>query len=162
MDLALLFSEITNDPASVGYGPHNAAGWDEKIAELLNAKTIDSYRVVPSRELLEWSASNSRFAKLLAGQESSVPAAIRSICRAAELLITRTDTSLDLAKPSISGMVAALENGGILDAGDVLSLKQVSAGKISRCQEIHRSSGHADWRSMIASAADVANAMGRK
>lgn len=133
MDLTILRNELATDPLGRGYAGMNEA---EKIASL-NAVNRTRLRPLDSRELLAWSGAGGRYDKIASAcVNTGLPGTVRSIARAAERLICREDTSLDLNDAGRVAMVDALVATRILDAGDKASLVAMATQAVSRAAEL--------------------------
>jgi len=105
-----------------------AAPWGEgnnqAVADLLNEPAEAVFQPVASRVLLSFAAATGIFAQIIQGR-TNPNAAIASICEAAYIMVSREDTTLDLADPDHLAMVHALATGLVItgdasaaDAGD--------------------------------------------
>ena len=99
-------------------------GNNQGIADLLNAPSVAAFVPVASRSLLSFAAATGIFAQITQGR-TNPNAAIAAICEAAYIMVSREDTSLDLADPDHLAMVHALATGLVItgdaaaaDAGD--------------------------------------------
>ena len=139
-----LNSELNTDPGNLGYASLIASQNDAGLAGLLNAKTLDGIRNLPSTELLAWSAGNGRMVKIALAAGMTLPPAndstyanmvgLKSVAMAASAMINRDNTSLDLALTDRKQMVAVLVSAGVLSQADSDSLYALAAIKISRAE----------------------------
>lgn len=136
MNLATLKSELEDDPQSLGY-----TGDDVADAELLNTKSRAGYTPLGSRALLAWGAANGRLSKIndAANRVSpydALPASARSVAMAADRMLSRSDTELDLSNAAHVALVDALVASQVLTAGDKTELLTMAATSISRADEL--------------------------
>ena len=110
---------------------------DSQIAsDQMNAENVD--RLVPllSTGLLAWSAGSSagdrpRILKIKEGAASHASESVQAIATAADIMIQRENTVLDLNLPDRAAMVDALVSGGVLSAADSTSLYELATETIS-------------------------------
>lgn len=110
---------------------------DAAAAAAINAATVDVVGEVPSTELLAWAAGGGRLARMEAaasGQFSAATTAaiaaepaltsdgVRSMARAAVLLIERDGTVLDMSKADRVALVDALALAEVLTGAEKASL----------------------------------------
>jgi hypothetical protein len=137
MNLAALKTELTSDPLQIGY----AAMGDVAAAESLNALSRPGRKPLGSRTLLSWGAANSRLAKVAdaaakTGDFAGINSAFRSVAMAADLLLKRADTELDLSLATHQQLVGALVAAGVLTESDSDELYALAATQISRAVEL--------------------------
>lgn len=133
-DLAKVRTEVTTDPASLGY----AGMSDQQAADAMNATTQTKTVIIPSNELLAWAAGASagqspRLKKIRTAfnHESEQIAAIAEV---ADLMIRRDSTALDLSRPDRQQMVGALQAAGVLSPEDVAALYAMAQQPASRAE----------------------------
>lgn len=136
MNLATLKSELEDDPQSLG-----CTGDDVADAALLNAANRTTYQALGSRALLAWGAAGARLSKIndAANRVSpfdAIPAAARSVAMAADRMLSRSDTELDLANPAHVALVNALVASGVLTANDKTELLAMATVLRSRAEEL--------------------------
>lgn len=136
MNLATLKAELEDDPVGIGY-----TGNDIIDAELMNHAIRSGYKPLGSRALLAWGAANGRLSKIndAANRVSvfdAINPAIRSVAMAADRMLSRPDTELDLSNAAHVGLVDALVAGGVLTAGDKTELLAMAATTIGRGEEL--------------------------
>lgn len=136
MNLVTLQSELENDPQSLGY-----TGDDVADAALLNATNRTTYQALGSRALLAWGAAGARLSKIndAANRVSpfdSLPASARSVAMAADRMLSRADTELDLANAGHVALVDALVASQVLTANDKAELLAMATVARSRADEL--------------------------
>jgi len=109
-------------------------------ADELNAANRTRTVPITSAELLAWSAGRSsgdrpRIVKIREAANHS-DEGVRALAIAADLMITRDTTSLDLSLSDRQLMLAGLVAGGVLSAADKSSLESISVRAISRAEEL--------------------------
>lgn len=148
MNLATLKAELDDDPLGVGYAAMlreqdeaTLVPDDEEIAESLNAKTRNGYKPLGSLALLAWGAANGRLAKIndaatKSGDYTAIGTAPRSVAMAADRMLARADTELDLANPHHAALVQALVLAKVLTTEDKVELMAMASTRISRGEEL--------------------------
>ena len=137
IDTSALAAELSaGHPVTGPYSPDDATAAAE-----LNAQNIDQVDLLPSGDVLQWAAQASpadtpRLLKIQTAAESSPSDDIKAIAQAADIMIQRPDTRLDLTDPEIAGMISALEAGAVLSAADVASLTLLATVLVSRATEL--------------------------
>lgn len=160
-----LSSELNTDPAKLGYAALITTQDDTGIAGLMNAKTINGIRNLPSTELLAWAAGNGRMVKITLAATMTLPVTtdatyanmvgLKSVSMAASAMINRDNTSLDLNLADRQQMFGVLVSTGILSQADSDSLYALAAIKISRAEWL--------WGvGTVANPVDVAWSFGRR
>jgi hypothetical protein len=140
MSLQLLRQEIQTDPESLGYSGKTA----EQISAILSARNRPALLPVSSANLLAWAAAEGRLARISdAAADGNLPAALRSIAKAASLMLERDGTTLDLSLPDRMNLVNGLVQATILTAADKTSLVELATVNISRLQELALPDYHA-------------------
>lgn len=137
--MGTLTDEIMNDPEGVGYQPHVDAGDHAAVAALLNEPRYQTTgaREITSRELLVWGGGEGRLARLRAAVgNDQLPDTIRSMADAALRMLQREDTTLDMSRPEIVGMIDALVQASVLTDADRTSLQTLSTREISRAEQL--------------------------
>lgn len=109
-------------------------------ADQINATNRTRIEPVSSAELLAWAAKNSdsdrpRIIKIQEGK-SNANEICAALCFAAEQMIMRDNTSLDLSLPDRVEMLEGLILFGILSAADKTDLEGLSQVSISRSDEL--------------------------
>ena len=134
-------------------GTHSTTGSpfdsDSQIAsDQMNAANVD--RLVPllSTELLAWSAGSSagdrpRIIKIQEAAAGHTSESVQAIAIAADILIQRENTVLDLNLPDRAAMVDALVSGEVLSAADSTSLYGLATETISYAEFSNLSFIHA-------------------
>ena len=120
-------------------GPYSSD--DATAADQLNAQNIDQIDPLPSGDVLQWAAQSStgdtpRLLKIETAATSSASDDVKAIAQAADIMIKRSDTRLDLTDPEISAMISALEAGFVLSTADVTALTTLATVDISRAAEL--------------------------
>lgn len=137
IDTSALASELsTGHPVTGQYSSNN-----QTAAAELNAQNIDQVDPLPSGDVLQWAAQASpadtpRLLKIQTAADSSPSDDIKAIAQAADIMIQRPDTRLDLTDPEIAAMISALEAGAVLSAADVASLTLLATVLVSRATEL--------------------------
>lgn len=124
--------EIDGDPLSLGYSGMS----DSAVALSLNQEVRNKLQPIGSAELLAWSAGNARLQKIKTSAESGVDDTIKSIAHAAYLMITRSDTMLDLNLADRVALLDALVSYDVLTVEDKTSLESLATVAISRGEEL--------------------------
>lgn len=133
MDTDRLIQEIKTDPLNRGYATMD----DAALWESFSTKDRPKFRILNSRQLLEWSAENGRYMKLEnAAANVALGDELRSVVKAAIKLLDRPDTELDLSLPSHVNLMGALVLAGVFSSDDQASLQQLATLNISRAEEI--------------------------
>lgn len=114
---------------------------DQTAADQLNATNISDIKPLPSGDVLQWAAQASaggtpRILKIQTAAESSPSDDLKAIAQAADIMIQRPDTRLDMTDPEIAAMIAALEAGSVLSTSDVTALTALATVDISRAAEL--------------------------
>jgi len=133
MDIQKLAARLAVNHPTTGL-PFDA---DSQIAsDQMNAANVD--RLVPllSTGLLAWSAGSSagdrpRILKIKEGAAIHASESVQAIAIAADIMIQRETTVLDLNLPDRAAMVDALVAGGVLSAADSTSLYGLATETIS-------------------------------
>lgn len=121
-------------------GTHPVSGaWDADpvaCAAQFNEEDIDKINPLSSTELLAWSAGKSagdrpRIIKIREAAAVHVNEDVKAIAIAADLMISRDNTVLDLNLADRAAMVADLVAGSVLSAADSTSLYALATTKIS-------------------------------
>ena len=131
-DIALLKSEIENDPLGRNY----SAMSDEQVALSLNSKDRSKTVHISSAELLAWSAGDGRLASIKSAIDGGVDNTAKSLAEAAYMMISRDGTYLDLSLPDRAAMLDGLVAYGILSADDKADLVSKSTVSCSRAEEL--------------------------
>ena len=98
--------------------PANAARSHAEVLAWLR-ETVQVRQPLNSRQLLRWGGAGGRLAKLEdAAADRELPREVRSIARAAVLVVSREDTQLELDDPSHEALVDGLVAAGVLSADD--------------------------------------------
>jgi len=132
MRIQAIKTELDTDPLGLAYGELD----DTAVAVSLNEKTRSKLEPISSAELLAWSANNARLQKIKTAAESGADDTIKSVARAAYLMITRDDTTLDLNLADRVALLDALVSYSVLTAEDKTSLESLATVAISRGEEI--------------------------
>ena len=139
MDYEALKNELINDPQSRGYAQMS----DADAAADLNTARIEATRPIASDELLAFAGANGRAEKIMRAAEqgkkpdgTDLSAGVQSVAIAADRMIRRDGTSLDMSRADHVGLVDALVNDGVLDAADKTALQSLAATHISRAQQL--------------------------
>lgn len=141
-----LFDEITNDPASLGYGGKEAS----EIASLLNDKTITQRRLQEKYVVNNFIAAHNLNVKMHGvtllppdpnGVDKPIPEASGLTVRLAALagldwLKTNTGPHVDPAHPNINGLVGLMQGAGVFTADEVTAFWQLFEVSISRAEEL--------------------------
>jgi hypothetical protein len=126
-----LSTEISTDPAGLGYAAFvSASNWG-KIAEILTTPSLSYTKTiakVPIASVLIWAASGP-LDELYVGVSNTNPQ-IRSICRACIAIFSSPSTQyLDLGDTRLTTMLGNLVAAGVLTSADqttCLALTQIS------------------------------------
>lgn len=114
---------------------------NQTAADQLNAANIGDIKPLPSGDVLQWAAQSSpgdtpRLLKIETAATSSPSDDVKAIAQAADIMIQRSDTRLDLTDPEIAAMISALEAGTVLSADDVAALTELATVEISRAAQL--------------------------
>lgn len=134
MNTNTLRHELIKDPASIGYGILSDAVAAAAINSTTNGRT--RLEAISSSELLAWAAAEGRLDRISDAAANHSMAAIRSVAKAAELLIARDGTTLDLSLKTREAMVDALVDAGVLTSDEKKSLVAHATKPISRAEEL--------------------------
>lgn len=110
-------------------------------ADQINATNRTKTERIGSAELLSWSAKSStsdrpRIIKIQEGKSNANETCV-ALCFAAEQMIMRDNTGLDLSLSDRVQMLDSLVSFGILSAADKTDLEQLSQTSISRSDELN-------------------------
>lgn len=116
MDHSALRAFIDSESANDGRTDAEVLAWLNETESVVGA--------VGSRTLLRWGAGSARLDRLhnAASDTNNHTGAVRAIARAAELVVSRPDTELDMADAEQVGMVDALVSASVLTADDKTAL----------------------------------------
>lgn len=137
VDISSIRSELSAPhPVTGAYSPS-----DEAAAAELNAKNVPKLVPIPSSELLAWSAQAStggrpRKLKIDEAATAHLSEAVKAVAQAAQTMIERDSTSLDLSQTDRAAMVEALVAGGVLTTADKDSLYAAATVMVSRADEL--------------------------
>lgn len=137
--MSALSDEINNDPENIGYATPLSNGNNQEVTRLINEPRTETVGAVPvpSSDLLMWGGQNGRLSALEdAASDDTLSAGVRSVADAALRMIQREDTSLDLGRSEVAGMIDTLVDEGILTSTDKTELEAMTTAKISRAQEL--------------------------
>lgn len=131
-NISIIKTEIDNDPLARGYASMSN---EEVVVSLL---TDDRTKLVPisSSELLAWSVSGGRLARIKAGIDGGVDDVEKSLCEVCYIMIRRDSTSLDLNEQTRVDMLDALVAYGRLTDSDRTDLYNKATVSISRAEEL--------------------------
>lgn len=132
MNLPELKSELDDDSLARGY----AAMSDAEAAADLNSAYRTRLAPISSAELLAWAAANGRFAAIEEAAESHADQGVKSIARAASVMIRRDGTQLDLSLPDRMAMLDALAAANVLTGNDKDDLVDKASVPASRAEEL--------------------------
>jgi len=132
MRIEIIRLELQTDPLGLGYSDMD----DSAAALSLNAKTRSKLQPIGSAELLAWSANSARLQKIKTAAESGADDTIKSVAQAAYLMITRSDTTLDLNLADRAALLDALVSYSVLTVDDKTSLESLATAAISRGEEL--------------------------
>lgn len=149
--MSALRNELIIDPHGLGYAPLLAAGSANQVASLLNEPRYEALGSVPITPLLEWIAVHGIMARLRAAV-AGTDGQVANIAEVALMLVSNPNIpALDLSRPRVQEMLAALATAGVIpqDAHDELlelgtvpesraqqlGLGMVSADDVSRAVE---------------------------
>lgn len=134
MDYVLLNSEITNDPASVGYADMT----DAEIAEALSAPTIRVRQRVTIERLQAVAMESGVYAALkMAIKMPDTPPQLVGLCETALDLANARFPDVDLDNPSAQQMFGALRQYGVITAQQAAAIDALATAKIvSRAEQI--------------------------
>jgi len=130
MNYQKLKSELAEDPQSRGYARMSDAG----AAADLNAARIDVLAQVSSAEVLAWTAQSDRFRRLEAAAATDSP--IASVVKAAQTMLSRDETQLDLSRPDHSALIASLVQAGVITNNERDEINAMATRKTSRAQQL--------------------------
>ena len=131
-----LRNELTLDPAGLGYAPLLADGSATQVAALLNEPRYEALGRVAITPLLEWIAVHGIMARLRAAA-AGTDAQVASIAEVALMLVSNPNIpALDLSRPRVQEMLAALATAGVIpqDAHD--ELLALGTVRESRAQQL--------------------------
>lgn len=112
--------------------PANAARSNAEVLAWLR-ETVQVRQPLNSRQLLRWGGAGGRLAKLEdAAADRELPQVVRSIARAAVLVVSREDTQLELADPNHEALVDALVHAAVLTADDKAELIAMASQTVTR------------------------------
>lgn len=134
--MSVLHDELANDPVDLGYAPLLAAGSANQVAALLNEPRYGALGSVPITPLLEWIAAHGVMARLRAAAAGD-DAQVASIAEVALMLVSNPNIpALDLSRPRVQTMLAALAQAGVVpqDAHD--ELLALATVRVSRAQQL--------------------------
>lgn len=109
---------------------------DQQIADAWNdpaGATAATYKPITSDVLLEWAAATGTLLAIktaLANQQT--PDIVRVLCDAADIMIRRDSTTLNLNKPSVTAMVAGLVQAGVISEQASAALYALAAQPVSK------------------------------
>lgn len=145
MNWPALLTEVQTDPLGRDY----ASMTDQQVADSLNAKNRPTYTTIASNELLAWAAGGAddvggvkaRIHRIKAAANkqapfASVPDSIAGIAAAADVLITRDGTALNLNRTDHMTMVDAMVAAGVLTAAEKTQLTTLATVQVSRVEEL--------------------------
>jgi len=126
----------TGHPVTGAYSSNAQVAADE-----INATNRTKTEPIGSAELLAWSAKSSdsdrpRIIKIQEGK-SNANESCAATCFAAEQMIMRDNTSLDLSLSDRVAMLDLLVSFGVLSAADKTDLEALSQTSISRSDELN-------------------------
>ena len=128
-----LVEELRSDPLDRGYEEMT----NLQVVASLNTANRNVYKKLTSLQLLSWAAENGRLDKLVVGSTNqSLTSRLRSICRAAVLLIERFDAGLDLTSQEHSSLLTEVVLTGVLSNDDATSLATLATEIVSRGIEL--------------------------
>lgn len=115
--LALLRTELTTDPATLGYAAPIASGSDSGVLALTTDRTKGATlpRPLDQNQLITWAASRGVLQPLVAGTTND-NVQLASMCLAVQSFLSGGAVTLDLTSSTITTMLAALASAGILNA----------------------------------------------
>lgn len=132
----VLVDELDHDPTGLGYAPLLAAGSANQVAALLNEPRFDALGSVLITPLLEWIAAWGIMARLRAAAAGD-NAEIASIAEVALMLVSNPNIpALDLSRPRVQTMLAALTQAGVIDQSAHDELLQLAAVRVSRAAQL--------------------------
>ena len=107
-------------------------GTDVDVAVAINTLTKSRNRVVPSTEVLSWSGSGGRAAKVQrAAKNDTLTEINQSLAIVANTLILRDGTSLDRDNQDHVDMITGLVAAGILSTSDQTSLLDLATETVT-------------------------------
>lgn len=138
MDLTTLQAELASDPESMGYARALHAADDAAVAHLLNRRDRPGgVAVLSTGQLLEWAAGNARFERIEAAAANTADhSGVRSIAKAALLLLARPDAHLDLARAEHADLLNALATANVITLADKQALVGQATVPQSRAEEL--------------------------
>lgn len=132
IDKAALAAEIANDPQSLGYGTAQTPDDDQRIANLMNAKSFSGpvTRMVTARAIiaeLGMTVGTTILEKMVAAQATQP--ALKWVLKFLE-----QDAGIDIGHPTTQGAIDALTAGGLFTAAEGAALKGMAFKAISRAE----------------------------
>jgi hypothetical protein len=130
IDYAALKTELTTDPAALGYSPHVAAGEDGALEQLINAPNaawVKKMPQIPIPDVLSWAAGGPIAPITDASNNTASP--VRGICLAALRMFNGTQTALDVSRSDVQAMFGNLVAAGTITQAQhdsLMNLQNVS------------------------------------
>ena len=132
MNYATLKVELAADPLGRGYVDMS----DDEVVASLGVADQSRTKAIPSTELLAWAGAENRFKRIEDAAQNTDLEEAQSVAKAAELLIRRDTTSLDLSLPDRALMVGSLVAVGVLTQADSDALYALGTETIDRATEL--------------------------
>ncbi|MBX9607274.1 MAG: hypothetical protein K2Y51_13700 [Gammaproteobacteria bacterium] len=112
--------------------PANAKRTDDEVLTWA-CEDVDKLVPLDSRKLLRWGGAGGRLARLEdAAANTELPVEVRAVARAAVLVVSREDTTLELDDPNHEALVDALVLAGVLTAADKSELIAMATKRVPR------------------------------
>ncbi|MCA1596096.1 MAG: hypothetical protein LC772_06695 [Chloroflexi bacterium] len=112
---AALHTEITTDPAAIGYAPWLAAKDYDAVARILNQQNPAWVKKAPQiamSDVLDWAAAGPIGA--ITDASTNVTSPVRNICLAALRMFNGTQVALDVSRTDVQNMLGALVSAGTI------------------------------------------------
>lgn len=132
-----LNNEITTDPLGLGYAPFVAAGNDQGVADLLNAKAVSSSRKVPLWEIKRQALQHGYWVAIRAAATSHPNQQVQAAAiSAVDFVDDFRFTTMDLSDSAVQLMLAALVSGGVMTSDQKAALDGLAVTMISRAEQL--------------------------
>jgi hypothetical protein len=132
MSLAILRTELTNDPASLGYSGKT----DQQCLDILTTKNRTRQRALTTTDLLEWSGSSQRFNKIKTAANNASDTVAKNFSAIMLVLLQSPGVDLDMNRASSMALVDGLVSQSVLVAADKTALVTAATESIDRFTEL--------------------------
>lgn len=127
----ILFAELKDDPAALGYAPLIAAKNDEGVSALYNAATVAVVGEIERADLATWAASTGMRA-VIEDTATSTTSTLRASALGIRDVLSGASTGIDLAKSQNMALLDGWETAGILSADNKASFIALATHNIPR------------------------------